>query len=446
MANIKFYPYRNKGECKIYLRLRLGATKDFRLSTGLTIENAKDWSEKKTNFPKTSTTKGKNLKKTLENLYTNINDFILSIEKDSEISVRDIQSKDIKRIIQKFNNLEPITSKDLLIPFAEWFCKDLANRDYKKNEVKYKLKQNTIDKYLNFTKILKNYQTYLGCEIKLSEIDEVFVNDFLDYLTDVKPLSINTKGRYVKRLKTILKDAQIKGFKVNPEYVLLKGFQDETIVTFLTFEEIDQIINKEMPTERLAIAKDWLIIACYTAQRISDLHRFSKKNIQTIQGGRYISAKQFKTKKNIEIPIHYKVDAILKKYKNNFPPRYTDNEQSQRSMLSLYIKEVCRLSGIKESVYGRFNGKMGYYPKYKLISPHSGRRSFASNFYNLPNWSIQEIMNITGHETEKNFLIYIDKSDPTLSRNARTKFDEMERIDKEKKEPQLTVLKNVTNQ
>jgi integrase len=443
MANIKFYPYQNSGKCKVYLRLKLGILKDFRLSTGLTIQDATAWN-KKTNLPTEKTVLNKNLKTRLGELCKELSNFIDEIEKDENKSLLDIQSSDIKSLIQTFNNLEPITDKDLLIPFAEWFCKDLEKRDYKKNEVKYKLKQNTISKYLNFTKVLTNYQNHLGNKIKLSEVDEVFVNEFLIYLTDVKELSINTKGRYVKRLKTILKDAQIKGFKVNPEYILIKGFQDETVVTFLTFDEIDQIINKEMPTERLAIAKDWLIIACYTAQRISDLHRFGKKNIQNIQGGRYITAKQFKTKKNIEIPIHYKVDAVLKKYKNNFPPRYTDNEQSQRSMLSLYIKEVCRISGIKENVYGRFNGKMGFYPKYKLISPHSGRRSFASNFYNLPNWSIQEIMNISGHETEKNFFLYIDKTDPTLSRNARNKFDEMERIDNEQKQPKLTVLKNTS--
>jgi len=442
MAAISFHPHKKEGTCKMYLRLRFGRKKEFRMSTGLTIKEASDWGR----YILKGTFKGnKTLVRRLEELRHSLEDYLDEIEKDKERNLLDLSSVDIKKRINRFNNSEPVVNKDLLIPFSEWYCKDLVNRTYRKNDVKHKLKQGTIDKYVNFTKILKEYQNSLKSEIKLADIDEVFVNKFLTYLTDVKNLSINTKGRYVKRLKTILKDAQIKGFKVNPQYVSIKGFQDETVVTFLTFEELDQIIETEMPTERLDIAKDWLIIACYTAQRISDLHRFSRKNIQTIQGGRYISAKQFKTKKNIEIPIHYKVDAVLNKYNNNFPPRYTDNEHSQRSMLSLYIKEVCRIAGIKEEVYGRYNGKMGYYPKYKLISPHTGRRSFASNFYNLPNWSIQEIMNITGHETERNFLAYISKEDPTLSRNARNKFDEMERADKEKKEPQLNVIKNVSN-
>lgn len=443
IPNIKFYPSKNKGECKVYLRLKLGTIKDIRLSTGQSIIDATKWNTR-TNLPNESTASNKKLKKNLQQLEDLIRNHIDSIEKDVSKSIRELDGKQIKKIVQEFNNLEPLTDRDLLVNYANWYCKDLGKRTYKRNDVQYRFKQNTIDKYLNFTNVLKNYQEYLGKEIKLNDVDEVFANDFLDYLTDVEPKSINTKGRYIKRLKTVVKDAQLKGCKVNPRYALIKGFQDENIVTFLTFDEIDNIIEKDMPTERLEVAKDWFIIACYTAQRISDLHRFSKKNIQTIQGGRYISAKQFKTNKNIEIPIHYKVEAVLNKYGDNFPPKFTDNEQSQRSMLSTLIKEVCRISGIREKEYGRFNGVKGIYPKYKLVSNHTGRRSFACNFYNLPNWSVQEIMNITGHDNEKNFLTYIDKSDPTLSRNARNKFDEMERMDKERK-PKMEIVKSKSN-
>lgn len=441
MANIKFYPQKDSGTCKVYLRLNIGRDKDFRLSTGMTILNAKQWN-KKTNLPTEKQASNKKLKNRLNDLSKEISEYIDDIEKDENKSILDIDSKDVKALIQKFNNLEPITNRELLIPFAEWFCNNLKTRTYIRNNVKFQYKQNTIDKYLNFTTVLKAYQKYKGKIFKLKDVNEAFANDFLNFLTDVEPKSINTKGRYIKRLKTIIKDAQLKKCNVNPDYLNIKGFQDEGIVTYLTFEEIDQIIEKEMPTERLAIAKDWFIISCYTAQRISDLHRFSRKNIQKIDGGLYISAKQFKTGKNIEIPVHYKVAEVLKKYKNNFPPKFSENEQSQRSTLSTLIKTVCSLSGIREKVEGRYNGVKGIYPKYKLISNHTGRRSFACNFYNLGTWSTQEIMNITGHVNERNFYTYIDKSDRTLSKIARGKFDEMEQVDKAKKEPQLKIVSN----
>jgi len=443
MANIKFYPYQNKGECKIYFRLKIGTLKDFRLSTGLTIKNANDWSTK-TNFPKTNNAENKNLKKSLESLYQHVDDYILSVEKDKSKSIRDIQSKDIKTQVSKFNNLEPLTNKDFLVGYSEFVSDQRRNSTYTKNGVQIKYTQNTINKYTNFTKVLKDYQDHLGREIKIVEVDEDFGYDFLTYLTDIKKRSVNTKGRYIKRLITVIKHAESNGLKVNPGYKKLKGFEDETMVTFLNFDEINQIINKVMPNKRLEIAKDWFIISLFTAQRISDLSRFNNNNIQTIQGGRFIALKQFKTSKSIEVPIHYRVEEVLKKYKGNFPPKFSENEQSQRSTLSSLIKEVCKKSGINEMVIGRYNGKKGLYPKYKLISPHTGRRSFACNFYNLSNWSVEEIMNITGHESHKNFYKYIDKTDRTLSINARNKFDQMEREDRLNQEAQLTVLKNVS--
>lgn len=445
MANVKFYPYRKKGECKVYLRLKIGTQKDFRLSTGLTIKDANDWNPR-TNYPKTTGknangAENKNLKRALESLYKAIDNYILTIEKDESLSIRDIRSIDIKQVIDRFNNLEPLMEQDFLIGYAEHFTKQLHNKTYTRNGVQHRYTQNTINKYANFTKVLRRYQEYLGKEIKLIDVNETFGYDFLDYLTEIEERSVNTKGRFIKRLKTIVKDAESNGIKVDPDYNKLKGFEDETIVTFLNFNEIDRIIEKEMPSERLEIAKDWFIISLFTSQRISDLHRFTKNNIQTIQGGRFISFKQFKTGKPIEVPIHYRVEEVLKKYKGNFPPKFTENEQSQRSMLSTLIKEVCKLSGITYVVDGRYNGVKGRYPKYQLISNHTGRRSFACNFYNLPNWSIQEVMNITGHDNTVNFYKYIDKTDRTLSINARSKFDQMEQEDKERRKVKLTIVK-----
>jgi hypothetical protein len=51
----------------------------------------------------------------------------------------------------------------------------------------------------------------------------------------------------------------------------------------------------------------------------------------------------------------------------------------------------------------------GTYPKWKLISSHTCRRSFASNFYAEENYPTPILMNITAHSTEKQFLEYIGK-------------------------------------
>ena len=424
MPNIKFYPHKTQGKCKIYARIRIGATKDFRLSTGLTIMDAKDWN-KKTNLPKPSKAENKNLKSSLDNLHNKIHSYILDLERDEERSLMDITSRSLKKLIAQFNNITEASDIDNLIPFSEHYYKSLKDRTYTKNGVKHAFKEKTISKYKNFARVLGLYESDLGRTIKLTDIDEKLCDDFLDWLVD-QGKSVNTRGRFVKRLITITKDAERQGLKVNPGYKNLKGFEDETIVVYLNFEEIDKVIYTKMPTQRLEVAKDWFIISLFTALRISDLFRLTKNNIQIIDGGRYLCFKQYKTRRPMDIPTHHEVEKVLKKYNGGFPPLYSQNEKSQRSMLSTQIKKVCEFSGIDNVVEGRYNGVKGMYPKYKLISNHTGRRSFACNFYNKDNWSVQEIMNITGHESPKNFYKYIDRKDRTLSITARAKFDQLE--------------------
>jgi len=196
-----------------------------------------------------------------------------------------------------------------------------------------------------------------------------------------------------------------------------------------------------MPEKNLEIAKDWLVIGCYTAQRISDLFRMRESMIKNIDGMSFIEIKQFKTKKLVTVPIHYKVEDVLRKYDGGFPPNISDNEKSNRTNLSKLMKKVCEIAKINSIEKGRYNGELGNYPKYKLIQNHSCRRAFCSNFYGMEGWTTPMIMNISGHETERNFLKYIDQEDKTLSIQAAHKFQQMKEDDKLNSENRVTLRK-----
>jgi integrase len=440
MASIKFYPNLTKGKSKIYVRVTIKRGHDFRLSTTLTMNDVSKWNHQK-GFPKKNNESNKKLYDSLFKLEKRLEKEIYDIEKSQTESTNAISSQWLKDIILDQFNETPIEDKDLLIPFAQSFVDSLHHKTYQKNGMRFKYSIKTIDKYQNIVNKLKDYQTNLKKELRIEMVDDEFSNSFLIYLTDTLGLAVNTKGGYVKRLKKFIKEAEISGLRVDTKYRLIKGFEDETIVTFLTFEEIECIFETEMPTKRLQIAKDWLIIGCYTAQRISDLYRMNKNMISEKRGLKYISLKQFKTGKGVFIPVHYHVDTILKKYENNFPPNYSENEQSHRSVLSTLMKKVCEISGINQKVRGRYNGKIGIYPKYKLIQNHSCRRSFASNFYGMEGWTTPMIMEITGHDTEKSFYKYIDKDNFYLSERAAHNFVKMKEDAIKKKEEQIPLKK-----
>jgi integrase len=76
-------------------------------------------------------------------------------------------------------------------------------------------------------------------------------------------------------------------------------------------------------------------------------------------------------------------------------------------------KELCRLAGIDQVIKGNKMSSItrrvafGIYPKYELITSHSMRKSFATNYFG----KIETIlMDITGHSRESTFLSYIGEN------------------------------------
>ncbi len=86
--------------------------------------------------------------------------------------------------------------------------------------------------------------------------------------------------------------------------------------------------------------------------------------------------------------------------------------------------------------------KEGKYPKYKLITSHVCRRSFATNQYGILPTPL--IMQVTAHSTEKMFLNYIGKNSLDYAQQIADFYTLQ--AQKERKEPQLNIVKNASNQ
>ncbi|WP_264565856.1 tyrosine-type recombinase/integrase [Flavobacterium sp. N3904] len=160
-------------------------------------------------------------------------------------------------------------------------------------------------------------------------------------------------------------------------------------------------------------ARDWLIISCYTGQRVSDFMNFdkSKIRIETNSKGKKVSLIEFtqmKTKQNIALPLHPEVVKILNKRKGEFPRPISDVNYNK------YIKLVALKANINELMEGsKLDGSINrkvkkVYTKDELVTSHIGRRSFATNYYGVIPTPL--IMSATGHQSEKMFLNYIGKS------------------------------------
>lgn len=119
--------------------------------------------------------------------------------------------------------------------------------------------------------------------------------------------------------------------------------------------------------------------------------------------------------------------------------------------LNKHFKEIGKLVGLNKLVMGRVievetkgkkRGVKKLRPKYQYISTHIGRRTFASNHYGKIPTPI--IMRVTGHSKESTFLGYINQTDDSHIDTFLDYYKTKEL--KERKIPQLEVIKNVSNQ
>lgn len=259
----------------------------------------------------------------------------------------------------------------------------------------------------------------------------------------------NTKLKTLKVIKTVCNHASESGVFTNPQLATItKGLRyKKTEHIHLNFDELQQIIDKDLDNERLINAKDWLIISCYTAQRVSDFLRFTKDKVISLEGMSFLDISQEKTEEPVLIPLSQEVTEILEKRDGNFPPVFSKNVESNKAIYNKLIKEVCRLAGINDKVLAKLKNKetnryeIRNTPKYNAVSTHIGRRSFATNYYGKINSAL--LIAATGHASEQQFLRYVGK---TGTQNALALAKEMRRFARnENQEPKLTVVKNASN-
>ncbi|UII77175.1 site-specific integrase [Flagellimonas sp. HMM57] len=255
-------------------------------------------------------------------------------------------------------------------------------------------------------RLLELYEKKNRTVIRFDDIDMVFYRSFVS-LMEKEDYRLNSIGKHIKNLKTFLNDALTNGVTNNAIFKNrnFKVLKERTTEVYLTNEEI-KILAKEDFSEmpRIQQARDIFLIGCYTGQRVSDYNGISEKNIEIIDGHKFIKLSQKKTDTITHIPIIKEIREVMKRYDNRFPPKLSE------PILRKNIKLACSLVGFNELInvtYTKGGKKVAEeIPKYKLVRTHTARRSFCTNFY-IQGKPVQNIMLFTGHKTEKDFLTYI---------------------------------------
>ena len=379
MATVKFYLQDKNSKKKSSLRLFFNYNnKVLKYSVNLSIQ-PKLWDNKKCRIKHQS-------KNSIE-----INNFLNNVEKH----ILEIYHKQVlkgfvnnKLLKQELDiRLNKIDKED----FFEYMLRYINQR----NELKAKTKQD----YLQTFNTIKKFEYSSGYLISFESINLDFYNRFQDYILNTLEHSINTFGKRIKIIKSIMNYATEIGINKNLSYqkkdfkVLSKNIKRE----YLTTDEVQKIYDLDC-NGALKKSKDAFLLMCYLGIRFSDYKRITKSNISN----NHLDIIMSKTNESVSIPIHPNAMNIIKKWNYDLP-------KMSNPKLNLNIKRICRDAKIDQLVQKNI-------PKYKLITCHTARRSFATNGY-LSNVSTRDLMRITGHKKESTFLNYVQvKRDVVLSK------------------------------
>lgn len=436
MATVKFRLVGKNNTSNIYIRVLNGRKLDIQAKTDLFI-NSKEW-QIKNNLPKQSTATNKNLTTDLLKLKV----FILDKFNDGNSNGLKINKDWLKHNLDiYFGRITETTQSDLLTDAIQSIIDRTPTRKNAKGGIG--LSKSRVNAYTSLKNIINEYQKQNTFKVK--DVNVKFAKDFLKYLLNIKMYQKSYALKKIADLKTVCNDASFYGIETSTQLKKIDSTKTKNEnILYLNLKELQAIEDVVLLNEAVKNARKWLLLGCNIGQRGGDLLQLDETNYKKINNLEVIQLKQQKTDKNVTIPVLEKTKEIIK---SGLPYKISIQ------IFNKYIKEICKLAEINELIKdskitviekGKGNKQKkkvsGVYPKWELMASHVCRRSFCTNLYGI--LPIPLIMSISAHSSEKMLLNYIKKDSLDFAQQIAD-FYTLHAL-KDKKEPQLNVIKNIS--
>lgn len=417
--NILFVPDKEPGRMDGKLRCRVSwAGNKVAFGVGFRVEFDK-WS-KETQRCKNSTTHGKDkiqanvINREIQRFDTIIDDIFTRFEKDDSIPTANEFRNNFNITIGKTKNItdHPLSFYDVFDRFIE--------KESGLNSWSYSM----IQKFGTF----KNHLLEFRKDLSFQDLTSDLLTDFVAY-EHTRGLYNTSIDKYIRYLRWFLRWAANNGYYSGRLHETfkprLKGTDGSNRdVIHLTWDELMQLYDfdidnaekrlqsgktEPLPTEMkkaLARVRDVFCFCCFTGLRYSDVAKLSRYDIR--DGCIHIVTQ--KTTDALKIELNKFSQAILDKYALQAFPENLALPVISNQKMNDQLKILCEIIGFdtpQRIVY--YKGSQRFedvYPKYAVISTHTGRRTFIVNALYLGIAS-EVVMKWTGHKTYASMKPYI---------------------------------------
>jgi site-specific recombinase XerD len=260
-----------------------------------------------------------------------------------------------------------------------------SHNDECKKKVGVKITRATHVKYVTCLKHTQDFlrKVYKVDDLPISEIDKDFYDKFEFFLLTYKKCAHNSTIKYILNFNKIVKIAVEKGWLSKSPYREMGYHLEEVDKPYLTIEELNSIIKKEINVKRLDIIRDIFVFCCYTGLAFSDVKELTLESIQVgVDNNKWIIKKRHKTNIVSKIPLLDTPAKIVEKYQEY--PRSSDSTRilpvPSNQKTNAYLKEIADLTGIK-----------------KTLTTHTARRTFATTIMLKNGVSMEAVSKMLGH-------------------------------------------------
>jgi len=253
---------------------------------------------------------------------------------------------------------------------------------------------------------------YNRSDLFLDELDFQFITNFEVYLkAEVKNMH-NTVSKSISFLKRIIRYSMQNGWLDKDPFLSFRCPYKDPDRDFLSQPELDNLQEKSLFVNRLAIVRDMYVFSCYTGLPFSDIEKLTPDDITTgIDGEKWIIYNRVKTGNRAPIPLLPVPLNIIDKYKD-----YPVNVNKGRLLpvysnqkINGYLKEVASICGIN-----------------KNLTFHTARHTFATTVTLTNGVPIETVSKMLGHTSIKTTQIYSKVVDTKISQDMKVLKEKLE--------------------
>jgi len=240
-------------------------------------------------------------------------------------------------------------------------------------------------------------------DLQLNELDQQFIKQYELYLKTVRGCSHNTTIKYLKNFKKIVRIALANNWLKNDPFATIKYKLKQVDTIYLTVEELQKIIDKELPIVRTSQVKDVFLFCCFTGLAFSDVKTLKQEHFSTDKEGiMWIHKKRRKTDQMSTIYVIDAARSILKKYRDcpELSLRGSVLPVLSNQKMNAYLKEIADLCGID-----------------KAITTHTARHTFATTVALDNNIPIEVVSKTLGHSNTRMTQRYARTTERLIKNN-----------------------------